>query len=81
MPQAKHVTALALRAGKRQQLPADLAKYFARCEEKRPGEKIKVTITATRKGGYKGPIALDVRKLPAMVTVVCLFSLYVTATT
>lgn len=34
MPQAKHVTALALRAGKRQQLPADLAKYFARCEEK-----------------------------------------------
>jgi hypothetical protein len=25
-------------------------------------------VTAIRKGGYKGPIALDVRKLPAMVT-------------
>lgn len=33
-----------------------------------PGEKVKLKVTATRKGGYKGPIALDVRKLPAMVT-------------
>jgi hypothetical protein len=33
-----------------------------------PGEKAKLKVTAIRKGGYKGPIALDVRKLPAMVT-------------
>ena len=32
------------------------------------GEKMKLKIIATRKGGYKGPIALDVRKLPANVT-------------
>jgi Bacterial pre-peptidase C-terminal domain len=34
----------------------------------KPGEKAKLKVTATRKGGYKGPIALDVRKLPPMVT-------------
>lgn len=34
----------------------------------KPGEKMKLKVTATRKGGYKGPISLDVRKLPAMVT-------------
>ncbi len=34
MPQPKHITALGLRPGKRQKLPADLARYFARCEEK-----------------------------------------------
>ena len=33
-----------------------------------PGEKGKLKVTATRKGGYKGPIALEVRKLPAGVT-------------
>jgi hypothetical protein len=32
------------------------------------GEKVKLKVTADRKGGYKGPITLDVRKLPAMVT-------------
>ena len=32
-----------------------------------PGAKAKVKITAIRKGGYKGPIALEVRKLPAGV--------------
>jgi hypothetical protein len=36
----------------------------------KPGDKVKLKVTAIRKGGYKGPIALDVRKLPAMVTVV-----------
>ena len=36
----------------------------------KPGEKAKLKVTAIRKGGYKGPIALDVRKLPALVTVV-----------
>jgi hypothetical protein len=34
----------------------------------KPGEKTKLKITAMRKGGYKGPIALEVRKLPAGVT-------------
>ncbi len=33
-----------------------------------PGEKAKVKVTAIRRGGYKGPIALDVRGLPANVT-------------
>lgn len=33
-----------------------------------PGGKAKVKVTATRKGGYKGAIALEVRKLPAGVT-------------
>lgn len=32
------------------------------------GEKAKVKVTAERKGGYKGPIALDFRNLPAGVT-------------
>lgn len=34
----------------------------------KPGAKAKVKVTATRRGGYKGPIALEVRKLPANVT-------------
>ncbi len=34
MPQPKHLTALGLRPRKRQQLPADLARYFALCKEK-----------------------------------------------
>jgi hypothetical protein len=34
----------------------------------KPGEKTKLKVTATRRGGYKGPIALAVRKLPATVT-------------
>jgi uncharacterized peroxidase-related enzyme len=34
MPQPKHITALGLRPGKRQKLAADLARYFALCEEK-----------------------------------------------
>ncbi len=34
----------------------------------KPGEKAKLKVTAIRKGGYKGPISMDVRKLPAMVT-------------
>jgi hypothetical protein len=33
------------------------------------GEKAKLKVTATRRGGYKGPIAVDLRKLPANVTV------------
>ena len=33
-----------------------------------PGEKAKVKVIATRRGGYKGPIAVDARKLPANVT-------------
>lgn len=33
-----------------------------------PGQKAKLKITATRKAGYQGPIALEVRKLPAGVT-------------
>jgi hypothetical protein len=33
-----------------------------------PGEKGKLKVIATRRGGYKGPIALEVRKLPANVT-------------
>ena len=34
----------------------------------KPGEKAKVKVTAIRKAGYKGPIALDFRNLPANVT-------------
>ncbi len=34
----------------------------------KPGEKGKLKVSAQRQGGYKGPIALDVRKLPANVT-------------
>jgi hypothetical protein len=34
----------------------------------KPGEKAKVKVTAVRKAGYKGPIALDFRNLPANVT-------------
>lgn len=30
----------------------------------KPGEKAKVKVTAIRRGGYKGPIALDFRNLP-----------------
>lgn len=33
-----------------------------------PGQKTKLKITAQRKAGYQGPIALEVRKLPAGVT-------------
>jgi hypothetical protein len=33
-----------------------------------PGGKAKVKVTATRKGGYAGPIALEVRNMPAGVT-------------
>jgi hypothetical protein len=33
-----------------------------------PGAKATVKVTATRKGGYAGPIALEVRNLPANVT-------------
>jgi hypothetical protein len=33
-----------------------------------PGAKAKVKVTAVRKAGYKGPIALDFRNLPAGVT-------------
>jgi hypothetical protein len=33
-----------------------------------PGDKAKVKVTALRKAGYKGPIALDFRNLPAGVT-------------
>ncbi len=34
----------------------------------KPGAKAKIKVIATRRGGYKGPIAIDVRKLPANVT-------------
>jgi hypothetical protein len=34
----------------------------------KPGEMRSFKVTAIRRGGYQGPIALDVRKLPAMVT-------------
>jgi pre-peptidase len=33
-----------------------------------PGEKAKLKITALRRGGYQGPIAVEIRKLPAGVT-------------
>lgn len=33
-----------------------------------PGAKAKVKITATRKAGYKGPIGVELRNLPAKVT-------------
>jgi hypothetical protein len=33
-----------------------------------PGAKAKIKVTAVRKGGYQGPIALEVRNLPANVT-------------
>lgn len=33
-----------------------------------PGQKAKLKVTAVRKAGYQGPIALEVRKLPAGVT-------------
>jgi hypothetical protein len=32
------------------------------------GDKVKFKVTAVRKGGYQGPIALEVRNLPANVT-------------
>jgi hypothetical protein len=32
------------------------------------GEKAKIKVTAARKAGYKGPIALEVRALPTGVT-------------
>ncbi len=36
----------------------------------KPGRGAKLKVTAIRHGGYKGPIALELRKLPPMVTVV-----------
>jgi hypothetical protein len=33
-----------------------------------PGGKAKLKVVATRRGGYKGPIAVELRKLPAGVT-------------
>jgi len=33
-----------------------------------PGAKAKLKVTAVRKGGYQGPITLEVRNLPANVT-------------
>ena len=34
----------------------------------KPGDKMKLKVNAVRKGGYKGPISLEIRKLPANVT-------------
>lgn len=34
----------------------------------KPGDKTKIKIIATRRGGYKGPITVDARKLPPNVT-------------
>lgn len=34
----------------------------------KPGDKGKLKVTATRRGGYKGPISLEMRKLPAGLT-------------
>ena len=34
----------------------------------KPGDKAKLKVSATRQGGYKGPISLELRKLPANVT-------------
>jgi hypothetical protein len=34
----------------------------------KPGETVKLKVTAVRKGGYNGPIGLEVRNLPAKVT-------------
>lgn len=48
-------------------LPFDLKVEQAAVSLK-PGDKAKVKVTAVRKGGYKGPIALDFRNLPANVT-------------
>jgi hypothetical protein len=33
-----------------------------------PGDKVKVKVSAVRKGGYQGPIAVEFRNLPANVT-------------
>jgi hypothetical protein len=33
-----------------------------------PGAKAKITVSASRKGGYQGPIAVELRNLPANVT-------------
>jgi hypothetical protein len=33
-----------------------------------PGDKAKIKVTALRKGGYQGPIAVELRNLPANVT-------------
>lgn len=54
-------------------LAIDLAAPFALKVEPaalnlKPGTKVKLKVTATRRAGYKGPIALDVRKLPANVS-------------
>ncbi len=34
----------------------------------KPGDRVKIKVTATRKGGYAGPIDLQLRNLPAGVT-------------
>jgi hypothetical protein len=34
----------------------------------KPGDKVKLKVTATRHGGYKGPIAIEARKLAANVS-------------
>ncbi len=36
--------------------------------ELEPGAKAMLKVTATRKGGYAGPITLEVQNLPALVT-------------
>ena len=48
-------------------LPFDLHVEPARLELS-PGKKAKIKITVARKGGYSGPIDLEVRNLPAKVT-------------
>ena len=48
--------------------PFDLVVDPAMTVTLKAGEKATLKVTAIRKGGYKGPIALEVRKLPAMVT-------------
>lgn len=49
-------------------LPFDLQVAPAAPLKLAPGAKGKLTVTAVRKGGYAGPITLEVRNLPANVT-------------
>ena len=48
-------------------LPFDLKVETSEVSLK-PGAKAKLKVTAIRKGGYQGPITIDVRKLPPNVT-------------
>jgi hypothetical protein len=65
--QFKEFTVNSSRADLVLSLPFDL-KVEAAVLKIIPGGKAKIKITATRKGGYQGPIAFELRNLPANVT-------------